>query len=226
MHTCACMKPSTNGRSLPNDDRISDNKIRKISKFYCHGISQQNKRFWTIFHKFSPLPDPLQNANFINIVVSASLKWGVSHYFGGVVASLTKYRAIWGISAIVLQYLAIWSGPPFCRAFVVMNFHSESVDFVMDFCMTFFCGFLGAYLPCKRRPENRQRNPQQNSQQSPAKSTHVAENPLCRKMGPRYGATKSGQGPHFSAESGILRHSQIGTCQSCLRLQAGQQGEG
>ena len=34
------------------------------------------------------------------------------------------------------------SGLPFCRAFVVTNFHSESVDFVMDFCVIFFCGFL------------------------------------------------------------------------------------
>ena len=37
-----------------------------------------------------------------------------------------------------------------CRAFVVMNFHSESVDF----CVHFFCGFLGAFRPFKRRKEN------------------------------------------------------------------------
>ena len=41
------------------------------------------------------------------------------------------------------------SGLPFCRAFVVMNFHSESVDFVMDFCVNFCCGFLGAFGPFK-----------------------------------------------------------------------------
>ena len=34
------------------------------------------------------------------------------------------------------------SGLPFCRAFVVMNFHSESVDFVMDFCVIIGCGFF------------------------------------------------------------------------------------
>ena len=33
---------------------------------------------------------------------------GVSHPFVGVLASLKKYRAIWGIAAIVSQYRAIW----------------------------------------------------------------------------------------------------------------------
>ena len=33
---------------------------------------------------------------------------GVSHHFGGVLTSLEKYRAIWGIAAIVSQYRAIW----------------------------------------------------------------------------------------------------------------------
>ena len=32
----------------------------------------------------------------------------VSHHFGGVLTSLEKYRAIWGIAAIVSQYRAIW----------------------------------------------------------------------------------------------------------------------
>ena len=32
----------------------------------------------------------------------------VSHDFGGVLTSLKKYRAIWGIAAIVSQYRAIW----------------------------------------------------------------------------------------------------------------------
>ena len=32
---------------------------------------------------------------------------GVSHHFGGVLTSLKKYRAIWGIAAIVSQYRAI-----------------------------------------------------------------------------------------------------------------------
>ena len=35
-------------------------------------------------------------------------QWGVSHHFGGVPTSLKKYRAIWGIAAIVSQYRAIW----------------------------------------------------------------------------------------------------------------------
>ena len=33
---------------------------------------------------------------------------GVSHHFGGVLTSPKKYRAIWGIAAIVSQYRAIW----------------------------------------------------------------------------------------------------------------------
>ena len=45
-------------RSLPNDNKTSDNIIRKISKFYCHGISQEKECFWTIFRWFSPSPTP------------------------------------------------------------------------------------------------------------------------------------------------------------------------
>ena len=37
---------------------------------------------------------------------------GVSHSFGGVLTSLKKYRAIWGIAAIVSQYRAIWGHYP------------------------------------------------------------------------------------------------------------------
>ena len=33
---------------------------------------------------------------------------GVSHHLGGVLNSFKKYRAIWGIAAIVSQYRAIW----------------------------------------------------------------------------------------------------------------------
>ena len=47
---------------------FSDNKIGKISKLYCHGISQEKQRFGTMFRKIS-LPNPLQNAKCINIVV-------------------------------------------------------------------------------------------------------------------------------------------------------------
>ena len=50
-------------RSLPNDNKISDNKIRKISKFYCHGISQDKQRFGTIFRKIPP-PQPPPKRKF------------------------------------------------------------------------------------------------------------------------------------------------------------------
>ena len=45
-------------------------KFRKISKFYCHGISQEKQCFWTIFRKISPspTPPPPQNANVILIL--------------------------------------------------------------------------------------------------------------------------------------------------------------
>ena len=33
----------------------------------------------------------------------------VSHHFGELLTSLKKYRAIWGIAAIVSQYRAIWA---------------------------------------------------------------------------------------------------------------------
>ena len=56
--------PCFSSRSLPNDNKISDNKIRKMSKIYCHGISQEKKqRFWTIFRKISP-PRPLPKRTF------------------------------------------------------------------------------------------------------------------------------------------------------------------
>ena len=40
----------------------------------------------------------------------AKYQGGVSYHFGGVLTSLKKYRAIWGIAAIVSQYRAIWAG--------------------------------------------------------------------------------------------------------------------
>ena len=41
--------------SLPNDNKISDNKIRKISKFYCRGISREKNSVSGQFsEKFSP----------------------------------------------------------------------------------------------------------------------------------------------------------------------------
>ena len=33
---------------------------------------------------------------------------GVSHHFGGALSSLERYRAIWGIAAILSQYRALW----------------------------------------------------------------------------------------------------------------------
>ena len=68
-------------RSLPNDNKISDNKIRKNSEIYCHGISHEKQRFLTIVRNFFPSPTPLQNANFINIVVSASLRISACKFF-------------------------------------------------------------------------------------------------------------------------------------------------
>ena len=38
----------------------------------------------------------------------AKYQGGASHQFGEVLTTLKKYRAIWGIAAIVSQYRAIW----------------------------------------------------------------------------------------------------------------------
>ena len=56
------------------------------------------------------------------IIARYVAKWGIaqmclckikyqgkgSHHFGGVLTSLEKYHAIWGIAAIVSQYCAMW----------------------------------------------------------------------------------------------------------------------
>ena len=50
-------------------------KFAKFPNFNVMEIPRKN----SVFGQFSvnfPLPDPLQNANFINIVVSASLSFG------------------------------------------------------------------------------------------------------------------------------------------------------
>ena len=52
--------------------KISDNKIRKIPKFIVMEFPRKRSVFGQFSVKF-PRPNPLQNANFINIVVSASL---------------------------------------------------------------------------------------------------------------------------------------------------------
>ena len=38
---------------------------------------------------------------------------------------------------------------PFCRAFILMNFQSESLDLVVDFCVNFL-SILGALRPFNR----------------------------------------------------------------------------
>ena len=48
-------------------------KFAKFPNFIVMEFPRKKTEFWTIFRKFSPLRNPLQNANFINIVVSASL---------------------------------------------------------------------------------------------------------------------------------------------------------
>ena len=56
--------------------------------------------------------DTLQNVAKWGIaqmcLCEAKYQGGVSHHFGGVMPSLKKYRAIWGIAAIVSRYRAIW----------------------------------------------------------------------------------------------------------------------
>ena len=57
-----CDNPRSSNRSLPKDNKFSDNKIRKISKLYCHRTSLEKKRFWIIFRKFL-LPQPPPKCN-------------------------------------------------------------------------------------------------------------------------------------------------------------------
>ena len=63
--------------SLPNDNKISDNKNRKISKFYCHGIFPGKTAFWDNFRKFPPSPTPSKTQ--ILLVLSFRRLW----HFGG-----------------------------------------------------------------------------------------------------------------------------------------------
>ena len=63
-------------RSLPNDNKISDNKIRKISKVCCHGISQEKQRFAQFFRKFSPPPQPPPKRKFYSYC-----RFGVSEFW-------------------------------------------------------------------------------------------------------------------------------------------------
>ena len=73
---------------------------------------------------------------------------GVSHHFGGVLASLKTCRAIWGIAAIVSQYCAIWGHYPLRRN----DYQNNSVKIILCNCPGAITGFL-----C-RAPENNSPN--------------------------------------------------------------------
>ena len=62
-----------NYRSLPNDNKISDNKIAKFPIFFVMEFPRKNSVLGPFSGNYPP-PQPLQNANLIIIVVSASLK--------------------------------------------------------------------------------------------------------------------------------------------------------
>ena len=75
---------------------IVSNIFFVLGFFFVWGIAQLSR-------------DTLQNGvSHRCACVNLSTRGGVSHHFGGVLASLKKYRAIWGIAAIVSQYCAIW----------------------------------------------------------------------------------------------------------------------
>ena len=74
----------------------SSDHIAKLSRTcFCGGVAQLSC-------------DTLQNeVSHRCACVKLSTKREASHRFGGVLTSLRKYRAIWGIAAIVSQYRAI-----------------------------------------------------------------------------------------------------------------------
>ena len=77
-------------------DICSDSIAKLLSCLFLCGIAQLSR-------------DTLQNgASHRCAYVKLSAKAGVSHHFGGMLTSLKKHRAIWGIAAIVAQYRAIW----------------------------------------------------------------------------------------------------------------------
>ena len=57
-----------------------------------------------------------------------------------------------------------------------MNFHSETVDFVVDFCVNFLCGFLGASVPLNEG----QKVHSKIYDRIPAKSTHVVKSGVAK----------------------------------------------
>ena len=75
-----------------------------------------------------------------------------------------------------MTFLQKSSGLLFCRAFVVIKFHSGSVDFVVDFCVNFFCGFLGAFVPLNEGQKIHREIHSKIHNKIPAKSTHVMKN--------------------------------------------------
>ena len=76
-------------------DTCSDS-IAKVYRACFYGVAQLSR-------------DTLQNRVLHRCAcVKLSSKGGGSHLCGGVLISLKRYRAIWGIAAIVSQYRAIW----------------------------------------------------------------------------------------------------------------------
>ena len=83
-------------RSLPNDNQISDNKIRKMSKLDCHGNSQEKQRFETIVRKFPP-PRPPPKRTFYQYC-----RFGVSFDLRDTRQSASSFG--------FLRYLVVWCG--------------------------------------------------------------------------------------------------------------------
>ena len=44
--------------------KMFDNKISRLSKFYCRGGSDEKKTFWTIFLSARKAPPPLKHRKF------------------------------------------------------------------------------------------------------------------------------------------------------------------
>ena len=77
-------------------DTCSDSIAKLFRACFCGGIAQLSR-------------DTLQNGvSHRYVCVKLSTKGGYRTILGGVLTSLKKYRAIWGIAAIVSQYGAIW----------------------------------------------------------------------------------------------------------------------
>ena len=73
-------------------DTCSDS-IAIVSCLFLWGIAQLSR-------------DTLQIAQMC--LCESKYEGGVSHHFGGVLTSLKKYHAIWGIAVIVSQCRAMW----------------------------------------------------------------------------------------------------------------------